>query len=239
MRRLLPILLIAAGLGAFRLLGNTQPIVELTTTVSDTVNARCNKCMGKGLLPCKTCGSQGYLRKYPRCSKCRGTGKVDWKMQGKQTSGLRSAPARCPDCSGSGEDRNREPKRTPCKTCDKLGRIKCTLCGGSGKTKTTNMRTIKTVRAEYSPWEKFIAALWIEPDPNCAPQEIAGVIPLAEYFIQMHSDEEKVKVTAYRDVKPAGDSWHIPVTLEGINSKEQKSVVFVVRNRQVVDTIKK
>jgi hypothetical protein len=239
MKRFVPVIVILVWLGAFRLLGSTQPVVEVTSTVSDTVTTMCGKCMGKGRLPCQDCGGIGYLRSYPPCPKCRGSGNMKWKLQDASKAGIAASLAKCTACGGSGENRNHEPRRTPCKTCDKLGRIKCTKCGGSGQIKATNIRTIHTVRAEYSAWERFIATLWIEPNQNCAPQKVKGTIPLAEQFVKLHADEQKVKLVSVERVRKSGPNWHIPVVLEGLTSGEKKQVVFVVHNRQIIDTLEK
>lgn len=77
----------------------------------------CERCEGKGWMPCEACSSTGYVTvPCPRCKEgrlvcpiCRGTGS-----------------ALCPSCKGLGK------YVVNCPKCNGMGTIECRGCGGTG-----------------------------------------------------------------------------------------------------------
>ena len=214
-------LVLVAGIGALWYFGRTQRLV----VVERTPMVSCPDCQGRGVLNCPKCGEFGRLESFLQCPVCKGTGKHGWRL-------CSHLGAPCRHCRGTGSVEG----RCDCGHCRSTGKVKCERCAGVGRIASSPALRIRTVRAEPSPWERFLMLIGLGPGPNPKPyQDGNGECPLLRKYIELKSGP-RVAVLDWGKFRWDGPEWKIITFLERedtLGRKTQRSVEFIVRDREV------
>jgi RecJ-like exonuclease len=225
------LIILLAGTVCLWVFGRSQPIV--VTTITATQNRA---------VPCPKCG-QPTVEAMMICPKCNGTGKSKWTLTleskkeksgakhtktGSEFGSLNDTPPSCVNCGGKGKI---------------LKRNYCPRCDGGGNVLNTRTRTIRTVRADLSLWEKILAWMYFKPDENSKPQRrFDGSYPLVTKYVAVFmSQSYAVKVIEWSPARLEGKQWIIPIMIEwndGSGRLVRQGREFVVENREIKESRK-
>lgn len=213
-------------LGSFWLFGRTYPIGF--TDQQQTQSTICSACSGSGLIACPDCAGFGFKEKKEACSACGGTGKHAWNFKQKNES---SAP--CQECRGSGT----QTTRIKCDTCKESGKRPCPGCKGNRTiTRTTDARRLSF---GHSTWERTLARIGVDPDPNPCPQgnPVDGY-PLIREYLSLRFKDRPAELVAWGPFEQKGGIWisrcRVKVKDPAGNLVE-RMVLFQVENRVLID----
>jgi hypothetical protein len=227
--------LVVGGLWFF---GRTQPVEVVERTVVNAGAATiCPTCRGTKQVTCSLCGGEGRVAGGEQsCPGCNGTGKGKWQLNGASRARRLGADPVCTQCKGTG----RLGSRQDCAMCSGARTVSCPDCAGFGTQEDSTRRTVRTVRAGYSLWERILSWVFLSPDDDCAPQALSGGrVPLVEAYLPLFERAGlTMRVIRWGGVSRGDKGWEVRTLLKlrRGETETEEGRVFVVHNREVTDT---
>lgn len=233
------ILVLAAAVGALWFFGQSQPIVVVERSAVGKTTVPCTACFGTKMARCEACGGIGGRSGESHvCAVCGGSGRSGY-------SGLKNTQTRvkrmgvemaCVPCRGTGQQSG---PRDRCEACSGSGWVSCPSCEGTGLDTQASTTHWKTVRADYSLWERALAVARMTPDDNAAPEVRAdGSVPLAAAYLELfQTPNRRADGVDWMPVSPAEQGWTVTalVRLTEGASRRDAGRLFVIQGREVVD----
>lgn len=202
------VVILLAGIAIFGLSGCSQPIVVKVNLPS----------------PCPQCGGSGAVEVSAPCPKCNGSGKGEWFFKSKaKRSDFDHVKPICVACAGKGRIFRRE---------------KCPQCQGAGQAAGAAAQKARTVRADWSLWERMLLRAGLQPAANRPPQRsLNGAYPLVEKYIELtFNPAYAARVIKWEAARREGAEWLIKTALEFKDDHgqwRQQAREFIVENREV------